>query len=97
VGYSRINLFQEYYERIQTAQETEDLEKGVNLMDQYIQTIALSYIQERLHPSVLTRIANLFSARTLPDAAETLKEWETRYKAWNRRQENKDTRGKRRK
>ena len=87
VGYLRINLFQEYYERIQAAEKTEDVEKAVHLMNQYIQTIALPFIQERLHPSVFTRITNLFSTQTLPDAAETLKEWENRYEAWNTLQE----------
>jgi hypothetical protein len=85
IGYLRINLFQEYYERIQALEENQDFEKAVNLMNEYIQTIALPYIQERLHPSILYRIANLFSM-TLPDADQTLKEWETCYEAWRKRQ-----------
>lgn len=83
VGYLRINLFQEYYERIQVAQESRDLDSAIQLMNQYIQTIAMPFIQERLHPSLITRISNLFSTSTLPDAAQTLREWQTRYEAWN--------------
>ena len=84
IGYLRINLFQEYYERIQAAQANQDLDKAVQLMNQYIQTIAMPFIQERLHPSILTRIANIFSTSTLPNAAQTLKEWQTHHEAWNR-------------
>jgi len=56
-----------------------------------MQTTALPFIQERLHPSILTRIANLFSTHTIPDAEETLKEWEKRYEARNTRQETAST------
>jgi hypothetical protein len=83
-GYLRINLFQEYYERIQAAQANQDLNKAVQLMNQYISTIALPFIQERIHPSILTRIANIFSTSTLPDAQQTLKEWQTYYETWNK-------------
>jgi hypothetical protein len=86
IGYLRINLFQEHYERIQEAQESQDFDKAVHLMNQYIQTIALPYIQERLHPSLLTRLSNLFSTSTLPDAAQTLQEWQTLYKTWKRKE-----------
>jgi YesN/AraC family two-component response regulator len=84
IGYLRINLFQEYYERIQAAEESQDLDKAVQLMNQYILTIAMPFIQERIHPSILTRIANIFSTSTLPNAAQTLKEWQTHHEAWNR-------------
>jgi hypothetical protein len=82
IGYLRINLFQEYYEQIQVAQANQDLDKSVQLMNQYILTIAMPFIKERIHPSILTRIANAFSASTLPDAAQTLKEWQTLQEAW---------------
>ncbi len=87
IGYLRINLFQEYYERIQAAQERKDLNKAIQLMQRYIQTIALPFIQERLHPSFLTRISNLFSVGTLPDATQTLREWQTRYRKWDEQRE----------
>jgi hypothetical protein len=89
IGYLRINLFQEYYERIQAAQANQDLDKGVQLMNQYISTIAMPFIQERLHPSILTRIANVFSTSTLRDAAQTLKQWHTHHEAWNRQRKAK--------
>jgi hypothetical protein len=91
IGYLRINLFQEHYERIQEAQESQDFDKAVHLMNQYIQTIALPYIQERLHPSLLTRLSNRFSTSTLPDAAQTLEEWQTLYETWNRKEKTEPT------
>jgi outer membrane translocation and assembly module TamA len=89
IGYLRINLFQEHYERIQASIESQEPDKAVLLMNQYIQAIALPFIQQRLNPSITTRIANLFSTSTLPDAAETLKEWQTSYDEWNKQPENK--------
>ena len=91
IGYLRINLFQEHYERIQEAQESQDFDKAIHLMNQYIQTIALPYIQERLHPSLLTRLSNLFSISTLPDTAQTLQEWQTLYETWNRKEKTEPT------
>ena len=92
IGYLRINLFQEYYERIQVAQYHQDLDKSVQLMNQYIDTVAMPYIQERIHPRVLTRIVNLFSTSKLPDASETLREWQTLYQTWNRKPKNQEIR-----
>jgi hypothetical protein len=86
IGYLRINLFQEYYERIQVAQERQELDTAVQLMNQYLLSVAMPYIQQRLHPGILTRIAKIFSTSTLPDASETLREWQTRYEAWKRNQ-----------
>jgi UTP:GlnB (protein PII) uridylyltransferase len=83
IGYLRINLFQEYYERIQAAQANQDLDKAVQLMNQYTQ-IAIPFIQERIHPSILTRIANIFSTSTLPNAAQTLREWQTHHETWKK-------------
>jgi hypothetical protein len=86
IGYLRINLFQECYEQIQAAQESQDFEKAVQLMNEYIQTIAMPFIKQRLHPSLLTRISNLFQTSTLPDTAQTLNEWQTRLETWNTQQ-----------
>jgi hypothetical protein len=77
IGYLRINLFQEYYERRQAAQENKDLDKAIQLMNQYLQTKAMPFIQQRLHPSILTRIRNRFSTSSLPDTSEDLEEWHT--------------------
>jgi YesN/AraC family two-component response regulator len=87
IGYIRINLFQEYYERIQITEESKDFDKAVDLMKEYLQKIAMPFIQERLNPSIFSRITNLFSTSTLPDAAQTLKEWENTYESWNKQKE----------
>ena len=89
IGYLRINLFQEYYERLQIAEESKDFDKAVDLMEEYLQTIAMPFIQERLNPSILSRITNLFSTSTLPDAAQTFKEWKSTYESWNKQKENR--------
>ena len=84
IGYLRINLFQEYYERIQIAEERKDFDKAVDLMKEYLQKIAMPFIQQRLNPSIFSRITNLFSTSTLPDTTQTLKEWETAYESWDK-------------
>ena len=53
IGYLRINLFQEHYERIQEAQESQDFDKAIHLMNQYIQTIALRSRSRRINPVFL--------------------------------------------
>ena len=82
IGYLRINLFQEYYERIQIAQKTKDPDKAIQLMKTYIETIAMPFIQERLNPSVLSRITRPFSKDKTPNAAKVLQEWKTSYEKW---------------
>ena len=82
IGYLRINIFQEYWERIQILQKNQDLSRAVKLMDDYIKTIAFPFIQERLNPSLIDKITRCFSADDLPDAGRVLEEWNTEYAAW---------------
>jgi hypothetical protein len=84
VGYLRINLFQEYYERIQSAQKNGDPKKAVQLMEVYLETVAMPFIQERLHPSILNKISRLFSTDKVPNATKTLEEWKNRFAAWTK-------------
>jgi len=86
IGYLRINLFQEYYERIQAAQEKQQLNHAVQLMNEYIETIAMPYIQQRLNQNIFAKISSLFSTSTLPDTKQTLNEWQTLYNTWNKNQ-----------
>jgi len=82
IGYLRINLFQEYYERIQIAQKSKDPDKAIQLMKTYIETIAMPFIQERLTPSILSKLTKPFSKDKTQNAAEVLQEWKTSYEKW---------------
>jgi len=55
-------------------------------MSEYLGTIAMPYIEQRLKPHVFAKISRLFQSSTLPDTAQTLREWQTLYEAWNKNQ-----------
>jgi vacuolar-type H+-ATPase subunit E/Vma4 len=44
IGYVRINLFSEYYERLQHAERNKEFEETVKLMNNYVETIAAPFI-----------------------------------------------------
>lgn len=82
VGYLRINIFHEYYERIQKAQETGQISKALELMNDYIETVALPFLQPRLHQSLLEHLKRVFSSDRNPDAAKLLQDWNVHFKDW---------------
>lgn len=87
IGHLRINLFQEYYERIQLFQQNKELNKAVKFMNEYIEKIALPFVQERLNQSLINRITHWLSADSTPDAGKVLQEWNTKYETWFREQQ----------
>ena len=86
VGYLRINLFHEYYERIQVAQKNRDFGEAVELMKDYVETIAMPFLQQKLHPSVLDRVGRFLYSNGNPDAGKTMQDWLTGYEAWSKKQ-----------
>jgi len=83
IGFLRINIFNECYKKIQPAETNKELDEAVKIMNDYIETVAMQFIQERLHPSLTDRIINLFSKSKIPDAAKTLDEWKSSLSTWS--------------
>lgn len=82
IGYLRINIFQEYYERIQAAIEKKDYNQALQLMNIYIETIAMPFLQHRLHPSTIDKLIQWFSSEKTLDTANNLQEWKKGYESW---------------
>ena len=82
IGYLRINLFSEYYERIQSAQKDKELDKAVRLMDECIEIIAVPFISTKKQSAWVKRAKGLFSIGRFPEPIEHIKKWKTGYEAW---------------
>jgi hypothetical protein len=77
VGYLRINLFYEYYARLQEAEKNNDLDKALHIMNEYIETIAMPFVVPRMRKSFL----DLLFGKT-PEATVSLENWKLGYKFW---------------
>jgi hypothetical protein len=82
IGFLRINIFNECYKKIQVAETNKEFDEAVKIMNDYIETVAMQFIQERLHPSLTDRIITSFSKPKIPDAAKTLEEWKNSLSSW---------------
>jgi hypothetical protein len=91
LGYLRINLFYEYYTRIQFSEENEKLNEAVELMNSYL-TLIMPFILERLRHQLINKLASFFSRNYSHEAAANLNEWKTRYYAWRKTEEPTDQR-----
>lgn len=84
IGYLRINLFSEYYERIQSAQREEELGGAVRLMNECVKVIAIPFISTKKQSAWLTRAKKLLSIGKFPEPIEHVKKWKESYDAWFR-------------
>lgn len=82
IGYARINLFTEYYERIQQARTNNELDKGAKLMNEYAETIVIPFISIKKQSAILKRIKELFLRIKYRDPMEQIQEWKTAYHTW---------------
>ncbi|MEM4143339.1 MAG: hypothetical protein QW445_04270 [Candidatus Bathyarchaeia archaeon] len=89
IGYLRINLFTEYYERAKLLKEQNQLDEAVALMNQYAE-IARIFIPTKKQPSLLKRLKKLFAARRI-EPVEYLKKWETAYETWTKQKISQQT------
>lgn len=83
IGFLRINIFNEYYNEVQLAETKNELDDAVKTMNSHIEQVAMRFIRERLHPSLIDRIINRFSNSPIPDAAKTLGEWKSSLSTWS--------------
>jgi len=82
IGYVRINMFSEYYERLQRAERNKEFDKAVKLMNKYVETIAVPFIPTKKQSSLTKRLKTLFSDEEIPEPVEYLREWRNSYEAW---------------
>lgn len=80
LGYLRINIFTEYYERIKLARERNELDKAVELMNDHAK-IARIFISTKKQPTLVKHIKNLLSIKSI-EPMDFLQKWLTTYEKW---------------
>lgn len=78
----RINIFSLYSEQIQTYQKSNNTDKAVNLMNDYIETIAIPFMSPIKHPSSITNFKKWLSGDKTPTPFQLVEKWKTDYKHW---------------
>ena len=87
IGYLRINLFAEYYERIQYAQRNNELDKAVKLMNECAEIIAIPFVSTKKQPALIKRLKELLSIGRFPEPIEHVQKWKAGYEAWFKQKE----------
>lgn len=82
MGYLRMNIFTEYYERVKLAREKNELNKAVELMNEHARTASI-FISTKRQPAPIKRLKTLLSIRST-EPIEFLQKWRTSYEAWNK-------------
>jgi hypothetical protein len=78
----RVNLYGAYLEQIQVHRESSDMDKAVNLMNDYAETVAIPFMSPAKQLSLTDRLMNLFSQNRTPQPSDCTKKWRTEYKLW---------------
>ena len=79
-GYLRINIFTETLERVNILREKNQLDKAVQLMNNYAE-IASLFISTKKQSALIKRLKGLLSIKRT-DPIEYLQKWRTAYDAW---------------
>jgi hypothetical protein len=83
IGYLRINLFAEYYARINAARENKDFNKGIHLMNEYLETVAKPFLIWQVQNSFTGRLRDLVSgSENRRIINQTLVTWAKDYGVW---------------
>lgn len=80
IGYLRINIFTEYFERVNLLREKNQLDQAAELMNKHAE-IASIFISKKKQPASIKRLKELFSIRSI-EPIEYLQQWQTVYEAW---------------
>ena len=81
IGYLRINIFTEYFERVNQLREKNQLNEAVELMDRHA-GIASFFIKTKKQPAIIKRLKDLLSIRSI-EPIEYLQKWRIAYEGWN--------------
>jgi hypothetical protein len=84
IGYLRINIFTEYFERVNQLREKNELNAAVELMNQHAE-IASIFISKKKQPALIKRLKGLVSIKNI-DTIEYLQKWRTVYEKWRKQQ-----------
>jgi len=82
IGLLRINLFMEFYERIQILEQNSQLDEAVDLMNDYASNIAIPFIPKKKTPSLVGRFMDLFAKERRLEPFEYVQEWKSKYQSW---------------
>lgn len=80
IGYLRINIFTEYFERVNLLREKNKLDEAVDLMNQHA-AIARIFIPTKRQSPLVKRLKELLSVRNT-EPIEYLQQWQNLYQAW---------------
>ena len=81
IGYLRINIFTEYFERVNLLREKKQLDPAVELMNEHAE-IARIFIPAKKQSALTKRFKELFSIKSI-DPIEYLEQWRTAYEEWH--------------
>jgi hypothetical protein len=85
MGYLRMNIFMEYYERVKLARSNNDLDKAVDLMNEHAEIARVFIITPK--PSVWERrLKKLLSIKSI-EPIEYLQKWQNLYEGWRKKNE----------
>ena len=87
IGYLRINMFGEYYEQINRAQERKELDKAVELMNKCAEAVGLPFLSTKKQRGLIERLKGLISTKKQPEPAELIRKWKTAYETWFKKNE----------
>ena len=80
IGYLRINIFTEYFERAKQWQEKNELDKAVETMNKHAE-VARMFISTKNQLGLIKRVKKLLSLQST-EPVEYLQKWQTAYQAW---------------
>jgi len=84
IGYLRITIFTEYFERVNLLREQNQLNKAAELMNKHAE-IASIFIPTKKQPALIKRLKAMFSMRST-EPIEYLQKWRTAYGAWQKQE-----------
>jgi hypothetical protein len=80
IGYLRINIFTEYFERVNLLRDKKQLNEAVELMNKHAE-IARMFIPTKKQSAFIKRLKELLSMRST-EPIEYLQKWRASYDAW---------------
>jgi hypothetical protein len=80
IGYLRMNIFNEYYERVKLAKQNNELDKGVELMNEHAK-IAKLFIHPKEQSHLVKRLKEMLGIKDI-DRNEYLTKWKNLYETW---------------
>jgi hypothetical protein len=89
MGYLRMNIFNEYFERVNILREKNQLNKAVELMNEHAE-IARIFIPTKKQPVLITQLKKLLSIRST-EPIEYLQKWQTSYEEWHKHMSTQQT------